>query len=165
MSEHSFNVLLEVIREDITLSFVHLSQSSSGNDPIYPELILGMCLRFLVGDSVRVLLQLFGVSKDSSRRLIKMALNAIDRTAFEHVQICLPQTPDEIHGLAQRWLSVSTSFGLFDGHLGALDEWLPRTERPCGVTNQADYFGGHYQCVGLNAQVLCDPDLFFCTCV
>ena len=55
MSEQSFNALLEGIREDITLSFIHSSQSSSGNDPIYPELILGMCLRFLVGDSVRVL--------------------------------------------------------------------------------------------------------------
>ena len=83
MSEQSFNALLEGIREDITLSFIHSSQSSSGNDPIYPELILGMCLRFLVGDSVRVLSQLFGVSKDSCRRVIKMALTAIDRTDFK----------------------------------------------------------------------------------
>ena len=138
MSEHSFSVLLEGIREDITLSFIHSSQSSSGNDPIYPELVLAMSLRFLVGDSIRVLSQLFGLSQDSCRRLIKMALNAIDTTDFEPLQIRLPQTPDEIHVLAQRWSSVSTSFGLFDGHLGALDGWLSHTERPCGVTNQAE---------------------------
>ena len=90
-----------------------------------------------------------------------MALNAIDRTNFEPLQIRLPQSTEDLNSLAEKWSSISTSFGLFDGHLGALDGWLPHTERPCGVTNQADYFSGHYQCFGLNVQALCDPDLLF----
>ena len=67
---------------------------------------------------------------------------------------------EELANLAQRWSSISTSYGLFDGHIGALDGWLAQTERP-HVSNQADYFSGHYQCFGLNIQALCDPDLIF----
>ena len=32
---------------------------------------------------------------------------------------------------------------------------------PRGVSNQADYFSGHYQAYGLNIQAMCDPDLLF----
>ena len=83
MSEHSFSVLLEEIREDITLSFIYSSQLISGNDPMYPELVLAMSLRFLVGDSVWVLSQLFGSSQEPCRQVINMALNAIDITDLE----------------------------------------------------------------------------------
>ena len=32
---------------------------------------------------------------------------------------------------------------------------------PRGVSNQADYFSGHYQAYGLNIQAMCDPNLVF----
>ena len=32
---------------------------------------------------------------------------------------------------------------------------------PGDVTNQTDYFSGHYQCYGLNIQAMCDPNLIF----
>ena len=48
-----------------------------------------------------------------------------------------------------------------DGHIGALDGWIPRMEKPRGVSNTADYFSGHYQMYGLNIQAMCDPDLIF----
>ena len=32
---------------------------------------------------------------------------------------------------------------------------------PCGVSNQDDYFSGHYVAYGLNIQAMCDPDLIF----
>ena len=62
MSEHAFNVLLEGIRDEITVNILQSNRSTSGNEPIYPEIILAMCLRLLIGDSVRVLADLYGVS-------------------------------------------------------------------------------------------------------
>ena len=50
MCEHAFNVLLEGIRDEITVSFLQSTRSTSDNEPIYPEIILAMCLRFLIGD-------------------------------------------------------------------------------------------------------------------
>ena len=48
------------------------------------------------------------------------------------------------------------------GGIGAIDGWFPRTETmPRGVSNQADYFSGHYVAYGLNIQAMCDPDLIF----
>ena len=67
VSEHAFNVLIEGIRDEITASFLQSNRCTSSNEPIYPEIILAMCLRFLIGDSVRVLSHLFGVSNLRSR--------------------------------------------------------------------------------------------------
>ena len=55
MSEHSFNVLFEGIRGEITVSFLQSNRFTSGNGHIYLEIILAMCVRFFIGDSVRVL--------------------------------------------------------------------------------------------------------------
>ena len=68
---------------------------------------------------------------------------------------------DELQKLAAKWQEVSTAFGLLNGFLGAIDGWLPRTKRPSGVDNPADYYFGHYQCYGLNVQATCIPDLLF----
>jgi hypothetical protein len=48
-----------------------------------------------------------------------------------------------------------------NGFLGAIDDWLPRIEMPYDVSNQVDYFSGHYRCYGLNVQAVCDPDLIY----
>ena len=52
MNEDAFNTLLEGIRGEITVSFLQSNRSTSGNEPIDPEIILAMCLRILIGDSV-----------------------------------------------------------------------------------------------------------------
>eukprot|EP00957_Ditylum_brightwellii_P190909 14536985-Ditylum_brightwellii.AAC.1 len=44
MSIGAFYALLDAVREDLTLSFAKSSCSTSGNEPIYPELILAMGL-------------------------------------------------------------------------------------------------------------------------
>eukprot|EP00957_Ditylum_brightwellii_P200432 15280233-Ditylum_brightwellii.AAC.1 len=51
MSIEAFYNLLDVIREDLTLLFAQSTCLTSGNEPIYPELILVMGLRLLTGDS------------------------------------------------------------------------------------------------------------------
>ena len=59
------------------------------------------------------------------------------------------------------WSKISTAYQLLDGFLGAVDGWLAYTEAPFDVQNPADYFSGHYQCFGLNAQAMCASDLSF----
>ena len=83
MNEDAFNTLLEGIRGEITVSFLQSNRSTSGNEPIYPEIILAMCLRFLIGNLVMVLAHLYGVSILSCRRIIKMALHAIDNATID----------------------------------------------------------------------------------
>jgi hypothetical protein len=74
----------------------------------------------------------------------------------------LPLGEEKLRDLAQQWLDVSTCpQGLYWGHIGAIDGWFPRTEMPHGVSNQANYFSGHYVAYGLNIQAMCDPDLVF----
>ena len=93
-----------------------------------------------------------------------MYLNTVDyNTTFAPLLVFLPDPKgkDALHDLAGRWSKCSTAFGLMNGHIGALDGWLPRTESPRDVTNTADYFSGHYQCYGLNVQAMCGPDLEF----
>ncbi len=95
-------------------------------------------------------------------RARKMFIDAIDfNTTCRELQVRLPDTNnlDKLHELAGKWQEVSTAFGLLNGFLGAIDGWLPRTKKPSGVDNPADYFSGHYQCYGLNVQAICDPDL------
>ena len=83
-----------------------------------------------------------------------------------HLLLCkylcpIPMTTELWFDLAERWANCLTAFGLMNNHLDALDGWLPRTEMPWDVSNQTDYFSGHYQCYGLNVQAMCGPDLEF----
>ena len=47
MPKDNFNYLLEAIRECITVDFLRSMNSTGGNDPIYPEMVMAMGLRFL----------------------------------------------------------------------------------------------------------------------
>lgn len=165
MSEDSFETLLEVLRDSLTVSIKHSMSSTGGNDPIYPEIILACGLRFLgLGEDPPALADIYGMSVSSVKRVLRMFLNAIDyNTTCPELQLVLPNPNNEaeLDALAKEWDQASTSLGLLYGFLGAIDGWLPRTEAPKDVDNQAAYFSGHYQCYGLNCQALCDPDLLF----
>lgn len=128
-------------------------------------MILAIGLRFVgLGDTIAALMDIYGTSRSSTKRAINMFLDAVDyNTSLEELQVRLPDPEDEValQSLARRWASKSTAFGLFTNTLGAVDGWLPQTEMPGDVTNQTDYFSGHYQCYGLNIQAVCDPDLAF----
>ena len=164
MVENHFNYLLRAVEDAITVDYLRSSNSTQGNDPVYPELILAMGLRFCALGSTAVdLADTFGVSIPSVHRYIDMFLDAIDyNTSCDELQVKLPDASDHnaLRELAQKWSDVSTA-DLFQYNLGCLDGWLPRTEKPKDVPNQTDYFSGHYQCYGLNVQAMCDPDLLF----
>ena len=156
-----FDYFLQELQEDLTLSVKQSRNSTSGNDPIYQEIILACGMCFLAGDSVRILSQLYGMSPNLCRRIINICLNSIDHNHnCAELQVKLP-TNKELPAITQKWNKLSTSYGLFNGHMGGLDGWLPRTKNPLGVSNQSDYYSGHYQCFGLNVQALCGPDLEF----
>ena len=171
MNIDEFNHLLGGLRDALTVSYSKSRASTTnannkeGNGPIYPEIIMSCGLRYVgLGDSPATLADLHGISEPSSKRAINMFLDAVDcNEDLPELQITLPNPTDTaaLNDLSHRWNSVSTAYNLFPHHLGALDGWLPRTEKPRDVTNKSDYFSGHYQCYGLNVQAMCDPDLVF----
>jgi hypothetical protein len=165
MSKDHFNFLLDEIRDAITVDYMHSLSSTRGNEPICPETILAMGLQFCaLPSTILDLADLFGVSTSSARPCVNMFLDAIDfNTTCEALQVQLPDANnyDALQELANKWSCKFTAFGLFPNCLGAIDGWLPRTEMPRDVSNQVDYFSGHYHCYGLNVQAMCDPDLAF----
>ena len=168
MKRSCFQYLLDAVQDAITVDCTRSSNSTGGNEPIYPEIILAMGLRFVgLGSTPPDLADAYGILDPSVRRCIDMFLDAIDyNTTCEELQVKLPDANDHdaLRELAQKWSSVSTADGLLEFNLGCMDGWLPRTEKPRNVHNQKDYFSGHYQCYRLNVQGLCDSDLVFLVC-
>ena len=156
-----FENLVDKLRDAITVDYVKSMNSTSGNVPIYPEIIAAIGLRFLGGEFPKSLEDVFGVDITSVPRVISMFFNAL--FDCNELAIKLPQTASEVEQLANGFSSVSSSEGLFDGCVGAIDGWLCQTIQPIdrNIRNKRDYFSGHYQCFGLNIQAICDHKLRF----
>ncbi len=165
MSKEHFDYLVHIIRDCITVDYMKSMNSTQGNIPLSPEVVTAIGLQSLgQGHNTAALADIFGFLDATIARARKMFIDAVDfNSTCRELQVCLPDTSnlDELHKLAGMWQEVSTAFGLLNGFLGAVDGWLPRTKRPSGVDNPADYFSGHYQCYGLNVQAMCNPDLIF----
>ena len=157
----AFNKLLGLVREGITLDYVKSMNASRGNQPIYPEVILGISLRYLGGEKIKSLEDIFGVDDSSVERLIKLFFKTVHET--KALAIKLPNTQAQLEELAQGFDSISAADGLFYGCVGAIDGWLCQTIQPIdnNIKNKRDYFSGHYQCFGLNIQAICDHRLRF----
>ena len=84
-----FNYLFRAVGDAITVDYLRSSNSTQGNDPVYPELILAMGLRFCALGSTAVdLADTFGVSVPSVHRYIDMFLDAIDyNTSCDELQV------------------------------------------------------------------------------
>ena len=79
MPEEHVYALLDTIRHAIMAGFKRSRNSTSGNDPIYPEVVLAMGLRF-TGIIITVfdLSDLYGMSESSVKRYINMFFNVVD---------------------------------------------------------------------------------------
>jgi hypothetical protein len=165
MSLYHFNYLLDEIREYIPVDFKRSMSSMKGQTPIFPELVMACGLCFLgIGSNIADIADLYHMSTSSARRVVNMFLDAIDyNSQCKELQVELldPSKIEELEDLAGKWVRVLLAYQLMNGFLGAIDGWLPRTEMPYDVSNQVNYFSGHYQCYGLNVQAVCDPDLIF----
>ena len=161
MTEASFNKLLDMLREYIEMNKKQSSCSSRGNVPIIPEVVLASGLRFLGGVGFAELADIFGHLTSSLRRTVNRFLTAVN--CCPRLLIKLPLTSDELKNHVDQWDNLSSAFGLFHGVVGAIDGWLACTNKPSSrdVTNQTDFFSGHYQRYGLNVQAVCDSNLRF----
>jgi len=120
----SFHYLIEELREPLTVSFKHSISSTSGNDPIYPEVIVAVGLRFLgCRDTHSSLADTYGMSDASAYRVVEMFLDAVDyNDSCQEMQVRLPRTADELNDIAQHWRDVSTCpINMLNGHIGAMD--------------------------------------------
>ncbi|KAL3761004.1 hypothetical protein ACHAWU_004624 [Discostella pseudostelligera] len=165
MPKEHFDYLVDALRDCLTVDRLRSMNSTSGNEPIIPEMIVACGLRYLgLASNPYDLSQIYGISDSSVHRCINSFMDAIDfNTECKELQISLPDPTSkrELRELEDKWRKVSTAHGIMGGFLGAIDGWLPRIEMPWEVNNQVDYFSGHYQCYGLNVQAMCDPDLIF----
>ena len=123
---------------------------------------MGLCFTD-IGSTVFGLADLYDMSESSVKRCINMCLDTVDfNTDLAEMQIKLPNSTDlsALKNPSQGWLSILTTCVLIMHNIGCLDGWLLQTEAP-SVSDQADYFSGHYRCHELNIQALCDPNLTF----
>jgi hypothetical protein len=119
MSEDAFFTLLELLRHDITVDFTKSRNSTQENDPIYPEVILATGLRFLGGSSHKDLEDIFGMSINSVKRVIKMFFDAI--LACDALALKLPETTEEYTELADDFCERSGAGDMYHGVIGVLD--------------------------------------------
>ena len=158
MSEETVLILLETICNDITANYVKSMNSTRGNDPIYPELVLASGLEFMGGCAYKHIAQIYGMPIASAKRVVRKFWNAIIyNPAF---RLALPHTREELESHASAFEQKSKAFALYNGVVGALDGWLCDTNRPI-VHNTSDFFSGYYQRFGLNVQAMCDAHLRF----
>lgn len=157
----SFNRLVNLLRPAITLDYVKSINSTSGNTPIYPELIVAASLRYLGGEYIKSLEDIFGVDDSSLPRLIDLFFDAVERCPS--LAIKLPTTRAELDEVAAGFNCISSADGLFNGCVGAIDGWLSFTIQPIDrdIVNKRDYYSGHYSSFGLNCQAICDHKLRF----
>lgn len=155
----SFNKLVSILRPLIEVDTKQSMCSTSGNSPVSPELIVGMGLRFLGGELIKSLEDIFGVDHRHVRSCIIKFLDAV----LTKLEMSLPASPAELQTVAAGFKSKSSSEGLFDGVVGSLDGWLCCTCQPIEseVKNKVDYYSGHYQKFGVNVQAICDARLRF----
>ena len=161
MSLSSFNKLVGLLHPLIQVDELQSIRSTSGSvSPLRLELIVAMGLRFLGGEFLKSLEDIFGVHEKYIHNIIfNKFLPAIDATFEFH----LPSTDAEKESVAKEFSSLSSSHGIFDGVIGAIDGWLCTTIQPIDrdITDKRSYYSGHYQKFGLNVQAICDARLRF----
>lgn len=165
MPEEAFWKLVELLQDKLKVDTRQSMRSTSGNRPILPEDIVAAGLRFLGGSTFLEVADIFGISYQSAHRVIHKFLNAV----VEHpaLEIDMPKTEEEFKKHADGWNKVSQAFGVFYGVVGAIDGLLIHTNKPAKdeVSNQADFYNGHYMRFGLNIQAVCDAKcrfIYFC---
>jgi hypothetical protein len=160
MTYDTFQKLLEILRSKITVDYMLSRNSVPGTDPIYPELVMHLAIRWLAGGMFGDIRDASGVSTPSIYRLLYRFLDAV--LTAEELRIKFPTEPDEIDAAASAFESKSTH-GVMNGCVGALDGLLVHISQPKGkeVKNIRSYYSGHYCCFGMNVQAVCDHRLRF----
>ena len=160
MTESAYTSLVDILHHDITLNETKSRNSTGNNEPIIAKIVTYCGLRFMGGEKVKSLGDIYGISTRQSDRAVAKFLDAVDSSNHPLLSSdLLPRTPEAISNLANEWNKCSSSFGVMYGHLAPIDGWLCTTQKPNDVPNPTEYRSGHYQRFGLNVQAMCDPNL------
>jgi hypothetical protein len=153
MNLQSFNKLVRLL--EIPINHRQSLRSTSGNLPIEDHIYVSAGLRFLAGSMTADIATIYGMSEQSTDRIIDVFLDKV--LACEALHIKIP-TADDLQRVANGFNRVSTAMGIFKGVVGAIDGWLVTINKPkeSEVDNVGDCFSGHYQCYGLNVLAICD---------
>jgi hypothetical protein len=154
MSLMAFNILLGHLRDDLTVDFAHAT-SSTGVDPIEPEIVLHCLIRWLAGGSYLDIRDAAEISVPSFYRVLHKVLGAVLRC--DALRMAFPSSTTAIETTAARFTACS-SFGVMNGCIGCLNGMLCRVKTPsrCETRNARAFFSGHYQANGVNVQAVCD---------
>ena len=158
MSHDAFKNLLEILRPMITVDVVKSCNSMPSSEPIYPELVMHIGVRWLAGGSYADIRDVAGVSTASVVRCRNMFMDAVLESS--DLDFKFPQTMEEVTEAAMRFQEKSSN-GAMTGCVGCVDGILIPIQQPSGVDNPRAYFSGHYHMMGLNVQAVCDERLRF----
>jgi hypothetical protein len=156
MELHSFNILLEMIRESLITDSRKLRK---GVLPVTPELKLAITLRFLAGGNVNDLWRLYGVSVTQLYVSVWATVDAINKNS--HINIDFSDR-DQLQQI-ESGFAAKSSRQLFRGCIGAIDGIQVKVSKPSirdGVLNPREFFcrKGFYS---INVQAVCDSDWRF----
>jgi hypothetical protein len=116
MEESSFNLLCTLLRPSITVDVTRAR--ASGAEPICPELVMAIGLRWLAGGQWADICNSFCVSKASMYRIRNLFLDAV--MDCDALAIKFPETVDELTDQALRFASKSSA-DIIRGCVGAID--------------------------------------------
>ena len=157
MRLQSFNKLVSVLLPDVQRKL----SKSRVPEPVFPELIVAVGLRYLRGGMVSDLKEVYGTSRSEIYHCRRTFLAAV--LVNERLRIKMPSTEEEWNEVRLSFLGKS-SMGLMRGCVGALDGFLQAFQAPRKKDAQGNvdaFHSGHYDCHGLNCQALCDAFLRF----
>ena len=109
------------------MNYVQSERSTGGNTPIFPELVCGVGIRYLGGDALKTLGDVFGMSD--------LFIRAALLSDHPLLAINFPELEDDLNRTAAEWSPRSVSFRLLDGFLAAMDGCLAllhQQTRRCG---------------------------------
>ena len=154
LSLAAFNKLRGLLHNKIMVRF----ERCPVQEPITPEIVMAIGLRYLSGGKCLDLKNVYGLSLASVYRVRNMFLDAVNSCPELVSTIRMPETIDEMREVAQGFEQYSTS-QLIRGCVGCIDGYLATTTKPTmkdSINNPRAFYSGHYGVYGLNVQAVCD---------
>ena len=120
---------------------------------------IGLCL--LAGASYIDLTSAYGISESSVFVARNLFVNAV--ISCEALKVAFPHSEEDFNVL-QNGFQAKSTHGLIWGCVGCIDclfvEIKHSSERECRNSPNS-YYSGHYCCIGLNIQAVCDVNMHF----
>jgi hypothetical protein len=159
MALEDFDALVLLLGDEVVPN-VSMSRRRSA-EAIYPEMVVGVGIRYLAGGSYDDIMNTFGLSKSGFYYARKRFIKAV--IGCKALDIKLPTHASEWEVIRKGFASRSSN-QVVTGCVGAIDGFFQPTICPTYVESDGyprAYYSGHYQSTGLNCQAICDAQLRF----